>query len=131
MLQKEKDMPDTRKTYKTGTMIPGFKPGQPPYVVGPDKTVSGCWVHITIDSYDPLGKWDRKVRSFHMSFKDFAPQPVGKWAFNSMLDRYDFKGWANFERIGVVNRADFLQKVNVFVNSYRATFGSSGFGPAV
>src|SRR5687767_14770819 len=76
-------MADTRKKYEVGKPMPGFKPGQPPYVVGPDKTFkfgnNSFTVHIKIDRFGQSGKWNRMVNSFHLSFKGITPQPVGKW----------------------------------------------------
>lgn len=125
-------MPDTRKVYTAGSPIPGFKPGQAGYTVGPDKALLGITTHVTIDGYDTTGI-KRKVRSFHLSFKDIIPQPVGKWAYNSGTDKYEFKGFANYEHLGIAaaDRPDFIQKVNGRVSGLKTTFGSTGIGAAV
>ncbi len=125
-------MPDTRKKYQVGYLIAGFKPGQPPYTVGPDKTVSGFKVHITIDRKDTAGKWDYVVASFHLSFKDKFPQPGAKCAFNSALDRYNFKGWFEYDKLKIdpLDKANFLTKVNSFMSVYKDKFGSSSIGAA-
>lgn len=129
-------MADTRRKHSVGTAIPGFKPGQAGYTVGPDKTIaaggSSFTVHVTIDGMATSGKWHRVVRSFHLSFKGITPQPVGKWSYNPSTDKYHFTGWANYARLGIAAAAKpaFLQKVNATINGLKTVFGSAGFGPA-
>lgn len=86
-------MGDTRKIFGRGVGLTGFKPSQPPYMVGPDKKIIGVTTHITLDGFD--GTDSRKVRSFHISFKGYNPQPVAKWGYNGTTNTYEFKGWAN------------------------------------
>lgn len=129
-------MPDTRKKYEVGKAITGFKPGQPPYVVGPDKTLKygskNFTVHVTIDGFAESGKWNRVVKSFHLSFKGLTPQPVGKWAYSSATDSYTFTGWANFDKLGIEpeSKSSFVNNVNSFVRNLKTPFGSNGFGVA-
>lgn len=125
-------MADTRKKYQVGKPLGNYKPGQAGYMVGPDSTLEGITVHVTIDGMATIGKWDRVVRSFHLSFKNLSPQPVAKWSYNSALDQYTFTGWANFDQLGIaqVDRPAFVTKVNNKIRGLKAQFGSSGFGLA-
>lgn len=120
-------MPDTRKKYAIGKAIPGFKPGQPPYIVGPDKTLNGFTVHVNIDNMVNSGKWDRKVNRFHLSFKGINPQPVAKWSYNPGSDSFTFQGWANKHELGLdaIGMAALLVKVNSMMNGVQKTFGGT------
>lgn len=111
-------------------MIAGFKSGQAPSMIGSDKIIGGLTCFITIDAFDNLGKFDKVVKSFYLTFKNLSPQPVGKWLYNPMLDRYVFNGWSHYSQFVMPNRIDFFLKVNAMVNANRTIFGSAGFNEA-
>lgn len=123
-------MADTRKRYPIGQMIAGFKPGQAPGMIGPQIMIAGLNCFITVDAFDNLGKFDKVVKSFYISFKNLSPQPVGKWLYNPMLDRYVFNGWSHYSQLVMPNRIDFFLKLNAMVNTHKSVFGSAGFSEA-
>ncbi|HMP93396.1 MAG TPA: hypothetical protein PKD90_11020 [Phnomibacter sp.] len=120
-------MPDNRVTFGGGRGLPGFKPGQPPYMVGPDKKIAGYTCHVTLDGFD--GKdTARKVRSFHVSVKGTNPQAGGKWVYNGSSNSYQFKEWFNFASIGVEGDAatSFKQQITRMASNAVRVFGGAG-----
>ncbi|MBS1644521.1 MAG: hypothetical protein JST36_05725 [Bacteroidetes bacterium] len=123
-------MADTRKRYPVGQMIMGFKVVQAPRLVGAVQKVGDYNCQLTIDEFENIGKFDRVVKSFFITFPDLNPQPVGKWLYNSLMDRYVFNGWSHYSQLSMANKIDFFKKFNAMVNSHRTIFGSGGFTDA-
>lgn len=111
-------------------MIAGFKPGQAPSMIGPDKVLGGLTCYITIDAFDNFGKFDKVVKSFQLKFKNLSPEPVGKWLYNPLMDRYVFTGWSHYSQLIVPNRIDFFMKLNAMINTHKMVIGSAGFSEA-
>jgi len=117
-----------QKEFDVGKQIPGFKPGQTPYVVGPDLPVgiAGLKAHITIEKITTKGT-KRVITKFHISFLGTNPQAGATWEWSS--SSYAFKGWFKADslagKIAADKEAQFLTAVNTFVNNYETKFTDS------
>ena len=117
-----------QKEFDVGRSIPGFKAGQPPYIVCADSAfgIAGLKAHITIEKITTKGK-KYVVTKFHVTFVGTKPQAGATWEWSS--SSYAFKAWYEAKslagKILAGKEAQFLTAVNTYVNLFETKFADS------
>lgn len=114
-----------QKEFEAGKPVPGFKPGQAPYIVSVDKSLGfgGMKAHITIEKMALKGKV-RVVDTFHVTFVGTKPQAGVKWKWSSSA--YKCLGWFQTASLAAKvaggKESQLKTAVNTFVNGYELVF---------